>query len=170
MRHHPGIRKKIRPSQITQILVRLFALTWFLQGIVQFVAAFAIDRTQMSQLHLYLSGALELILAGATWCLAPPIGRLIAGPNDQEGIITGISFSQLLHAMFIGIGLFFCLSSIGGLLNNLYFFIVDKTAPQLAPQNSLYDLSRNLVTFAASLFVIFTAPAWVRKLLKNQAG
>ena len=157
----------MKPSQITQIIIRLFAISWFLHGIVQTVSVLTMSNQRLSEPILFLPGVIAFVLAIAAWFLAQPIGQIICRGNDKEEIISGISFQQILHAMFIGIGLYFCVSSIGGLLNSLHFFVVLSATPESIPsgmQLTLYDLTKPALSFLAGAFLIGSARHWSKKI------
>ena len=148
----------------------MFSLSWFLHGLVQTVSAFFTGQPG-PQLVLIVPGLVALILAVFLWLIAPKIGRLICHGDDKEGIITGISFYQLLVAMFVGLGVYFCLSSFGGIFNWLHFVAVEQADPQAIPDGitrSYYSLTEEGLTFAAGLFSIFAAQKWAYRLSKQE--
>lgn len=157
----------MKPTQLAQILLRLFAISWFLYGIVQTAGILAMNQHGMPDPKLLVSGAVASALAIAAWFLAPALGRRIASPENQESDFSTITYEQLLKAMFIGIGLYFALSSIGALINSLHFHLVMKTAPESIPLGmrfSPYDLSKHAITFAAGVSLIASASHWSRRL------
>ena len=114
-----------------------------------------------------VSGALAVLLAGITWISAPALGRWIARGNDQETMATTVSFQQLLYAMFVGIGLYLAMGSIGALINSLHFFLVLQASPESVPQGmslSLYDLSKSAITVASGSALVLSAAYWSKRL------
>lgn len=163
----------MKPSQIAQIILRLFSLSWFLYGLVNIVynySAFLAGKFSAPQWVLLAPGLATLILAVLLWLAAPKIGKLIAQGNDQECCATSISFHQLLVAMFVGLGVYFCLSSFGAIFNWIHFLAMEQAAPKAIPDGmsrSYYSLTQEALTFAAGLFVIFTAQKWALKISKQ---
>ena len=160
-------KNNMKPSQLTQIIIRLFAISWFLQGIIQTAGIFAMNGRGMPQPMLLFGGGVAILLAFGAWFLAPQIGRWIAHGNDQEGAGFVITFQQLLNAMFIGVGSYYGLASIGGLINSLHFFFVLQAAPESVPEGmhlSPYEFSKSAITFAAGVFLIIFAPHWSRRI------
>jgi len=158
----------MKPSQLAQIIIRLFAISWFLHGIIQTVGIFAMNSRRMPEPMLLISGVIAIALSFGVWLLAPAIGRLISSRGmDQEGVVSAITFQQLLNAMFIGIGLYLGLGSIGELINSLHFFLVMQASPESIPAGmslSPYELSKSAITFAAGVLLIVSAPHWSRRL------
>lgn len=157
----------MKPSQLAQIVVRLFAISWLLHGVIQTVGIFATSSPQSPQPMFLVSGALAVLLAGITWISAPALGRWIARGNDQETMATTVSFQQLLYAMFVGIGLYLAMGSIGALINSLHFFLVLQASPESVPQGmslSLYDLSKSAITVASGSALVLSAAYWSKRL------
>ena len=159
--------KNMKPSQLAQIIVRLFAISWFLHGVIQTVGVFATSSPNSPQPMFLVSGALAVLLSVFTWMFAPPLGRWIARGNDQETMATTISFQQLLYAMLVGIGLYLAMGSIGSLINSLHFFLVLQASPESVPKCmslSLYDLSKSAITVALGSALMISAAHWSKKL------
>jgi hypothetical protein len=91
----------------------------------------------------------------------------MARGNDQEVMATTISFQQLLYSMFVGIGLYLAMGSIGSLINSLHFFLVLQASPESVPKGmslSLYDLSKSAITVAIGSALMISAAYWSKKL------
>lgn len=160
----------MKPSQITQIIIRLFTFSWCFHGILQTLAAVTMRREEIFDPILFLPGAIAVVLSICAWFLAPSLGRFICRGNDKEEIISGITFEQLLQAMFIGIGLYFCASSIGDFLNGLHLFIVMKASPESIPvglKGSIYQFTKPALTFIVGGYLIFSARHWSSKITKE---
>jgi len=159
----------MKPAQLTQIIIRLFAISWFLYGITQTVAIFTMNSLGKAKPVLFLPGGAAIILAFVAWLLAPKVGQWISQGSDQEEIPAAITFQQLLNAMFVGIGLYYSLGSVSGLINSLYFFLVLRAIPASIPAGmhlTAFDLSKSAITFVAGIFLIASAPHWARRLSK----
>ena len=166
----------MKPSQLAQILIRLSAISLFLQAINQTiytVGVFAMNSRQMPDPLMLISAVISIVLSVGLWLLAPAIGGLISSRGmDQEGVVSAITFQQLLNAMFIGIGLYFSLSSIGALINSLHFFLVMRASPEIIPAGmnlSPYELSKSAINFAAGVLLIVSAPHWSRRLSNTES-
>jgi hypothetical protein len=91
---------------------------------------------------------LRCFLSVLAWLYAPALGLLMAGGGNHSIPLT---FAQLLKAMFLGLGLCFCLDSIGDLLNSLHFLFVAKLSPETIPDGmrlSPYDISKSILNFS----------------------
>ena len=157
----------MKPYQLAQIIIRLFAISWFLHGVIQIVSIFATSSPQSPQPTFFVSGTLAILLSWLTWIFAPPLGRWIARGNDQEAMATTITFQQLLYSMLVSIGLYLALGSIGSLINSLHFFLVLQASPESIPKGmeiSAYDLSKSAITVAAGAALMISAAHWSRRL------
>lgn len=157
----------MKPSQITQIIIRLFAIWWFLQGIVQAVGLVTLGGVPISHPLLYGPAVVAFALSIGAWFLAAGIGRAVCKGNDEAGVVSGVTFPQLLQAMIIGIGLYVCATSIGGLLNGLHFFLVMKAPPEGIPSGmvvSVYDFTQSAVSFLAGVFLVGSARRWSHRI------
>jgi hypothetical protein len=161
----------MKPSHIAQIIIRLFSISWFLQAIVQIVALLTMNVQDLRDPALFLLGIITFLIAIAAWFLAPALGMLICKGNDTAEQISTITFQQLLHAMFLGIGLFFCLSSMAGLLTGLHFFLLMKSTPESIPAEfaiSQYDFITPALTFFAGGFLVGSSGYWSAKISKGK--
>ncbi len=160
----------MKPSQITQIIIRLFALLWLVRGAGQIMAGIAVAGGQPWQPAMFFGGIIALALAAGAWFLAPTLGRLVTRGGDEYVGLGSITFAQLLRAVFIGVGLSLSLSSLGTLINSLHFFLVMKASPETIPEGlslSPYDLSQSAVTFLAGVALIASASHWSRRLARE---
>jgi hypothetical protein len=163
------------PSQITQILLRLFALSWFVGGIAQVIGGIAFHCSPVGSLNsqafvVLLPGFLLAVIAALLWAFAPFVADRITRGNNQEVALPGLSYLQLLTAMFVGLGLYFCLSSFGDIYNLLSYFVLSRMNLDAVPKglpDSYPRLISQSLTFAAGLFVIFSARSWAVKLAKK---
>lgn len=158
----------MKPSQLAQIILRLFTLSWLLHGINLAATAIAMHGQGMPEPTQLVPAAVALALAAAVWALAPAIGRFIASSDkEQPNPVPAVSFQQLLYAMFVGIGLYWGLSSVGVLINSLHFYLVLQADPKSIPagmQLSPYEVSKGVVTFASAICLTLSAPHWSRRL------
>ena len=53
----------MKPSQLAQIIVRLFAISWFLHGVIQTVGVFATSSPNSPQPMFLVSGALAVLFS-----------------------------------------------------------------------------------------------------------
>ena len=159
--------KNMKPSQLAQIIIRLFAISWFLHGVIQTVGIFATSSPQSPQPIFLASGVLAILLSFITWISAPPLGRWMARGNDWEAMATTMSFQQLLYSMFVGIGLYLAMGSIGSLINSLHFFLVLQASPESIPKGMevlRYELSKSAITVAVGAALVVSAAHWSKRL------
>lgn len=159
----------MRPSQITKIILRLFALFWFLTGSIHFISSFFADQRNQGYWFFLIPGIAMLVISVILWMAAPFLGKLICGSDDEANVLREISYQQFLTAMLVGLGVYFCLSSFGGIFNWLHFFAIERSNPGILPEGlsrRYYNLTKDAVTFGAGVFVIATARKWSGRLSK----
>jgi len=160
-------------SSVAQILLRLFALNWFLSGLVQAASVAAvIGREHFSLAHF--TECIVLLVAGIlVWAASPKLSRLLARRNDGEFSFKGVTEEQLYAGVILGLGLYFALSSFSAAFSWVHYFAVTRSSEHgfhQESQPSYYDLSETLMTLAAGLFLALTCTTWARKLArKNRA-
>jgi hypothetical protein len=154
-------------SSITQIILRIFALNWFLTGIIQGGTIVYISQTgTLSWLGVFPS--LVYLLAGIfLWIGSPWLSRLLAKGNDKELSLRGVSEKSLFAAAFISLGLYFALKSFAGAVSWIHFFAINKSPEygfhhEQAP--SYYELSEQILTLLAGIALILTSQIWASKL------
>jgi hypothetical protein len=159
-------------SAIVLIVIRLFCLSWLVQGIVMFASNRFVSDLGSSDLARWelLPPLLLLVMAVVAWFAAPRLARLISGRHDAVIPIPGLSLEQLYSASFVFLGLDFALGSLGELLNWFYFFLLTHADnPPLGgvQQPPPYEFSRVLITFIAGIVCIIYNQRWARKLNKS---
>ena len=156
-------------SSIVVIVMRLFALNWFVIALPLLLPAAAArvshESSMFALLMPYVPGVLLLIFAVGLWTLSSPIARLVTrGVNSRVGI-GGLSRSDLYSFAFVFLGLLFILSSFPDVINWIHYF---ATAPHSAPDprgQNFYQLTRPCLTFAAGVVSLVGAPRWTKKLV-----
>ena len=160
-------------STITLLVVRLFSLQWFIQGLSLLAIAFSepTDSSNRSFIALrYLPSFLVIILAVVAWFAAPLLSRVIPGKHDASIPVSGLSLRDLYAFAFVFLGLYFALSSLADVLNWLHYCLTLAAAHDFDPERkkSLYGLSRPLITFVAGLICLFFGRTWAGKLSDHQ--
>lgn len=160
-------------SSIALILLRLFALNWFVVGLIQLASSTVIFRPEYFSISALLPTAVYLVAGILVWRLSPQISRLLARGSDDAFDLRGITSEQLYSAVFLGLGLYFTLTSFGSAFSWVHFFAVNKSPDygfQQEAHRSYYDMSETLMTFAAGIMFIVTCRTWAAKLArKSQA-
>lgn len=157
-------------SSIAQILIRIFALSWIIRGLVPLLTVFFLGSDFFGAIPLYAS--LPYIIASVMfWWLAPGLSRLIAKGYDQ-GIpsLKGVTERQLFSTAFVSIGAYFVLSSVGKVFSWAHFFIIYQLPAygfHRESQPSYYDLMENILTLVAGAALIGTARIWAAKLTRE---
>jgi hypothetical protein len=154
-------------SSIAQIILRIFALNWFLTGIIQ--GGTMIYITQNGTMPwLSVLPSLVYLLAGIfLWIGSPWLSRLLAKGNDKEVSLRGVSEKSLFATAFISLGLYFALKSFAGAISWIHFFAINKSPDygfhrEEAP--SYYDLSEQILTLVTGIALILTSQIWASKL------
>ena len=157
-------------SAIAQVFLRLFAFNWVLNGLAH-TATLAISIPREGFSGYTLTTALWFLVIGlATWFAAPALSRLFTRRNDAPVTLQGITLRQLYATTFIGLGLYFALSSFARIFSWLHYFAVTNsgTSPyHNANPPSYYELTEPLMTLAAAIFVIVTSDTWTRRLSRR---
>ena len=157
-------------STITQVLLRLFALNWFLSGMI----SLAVTLHIILKPHAFgsLIPSFVHIFAGILfWILAPAISRIVAKRNDGELSLTGVTEEQLFATAMLGLGVYFSLKSFGEVFNWAHFFAIHKSPDYgFHKENSpsFYDFTEPALTLAAGLVLVFSAKRWAAMLTKNR--
>ena len=158
-------------SSIAQIILRIFALNWFLTGIIQGGTIVYINQNgTLSWLSVLPS--LVYFLAGIfLWFGSPWFCRLLARGNDREVSLVGVSEKSLFAAAFVSLGLYFALKSFAGAVSWVHFFAINKSPDygfhhEEAP--SYYDLSEQVLTLIAGITLILTSHIWASKLASSR--
>ncbi len=158
-------------SSVAQILLRTFALNWFLYGLVQ-LGSMVITFSQGYFTWFSLAPSLVYFVSGIiTWVISPKLSRLLAHRNDGEFNFTGVTAHQLYTAVFLGIGLYFTLTSFATSFSWIHFFAVNKSPDygfHKESQPSYYEMTETIMTLAAGVLLIFTCNIWARKLSGKQ--
>ena len=107
-------------SSIVVIVMRLFALNWFVIALPLLLPAAAAPVPHESSMFAlvmpYAPGVLLLIFAVGLWTLSSPIARLVSRGVDSSVGIGGLSRSDLYSFAFVFLGLLFILSSFADIM------------------------------------------------------
>ncbi|HEY3761610.1 MAG TPA: hypothetical protein VGN23_07675 [Verrucomicrobiae bacterium] len=111
-------------STLVLIIVRLFSLSWLMEGLVMMASVPMLHQMDNSRdgffmFLRFLPSVATLLAAFIGWMIAPKLSRLITGKYDTTVAISGLTLSDLYSFAFVFVGLYFILSSLG---NVLYFF------------------------------------------------
>jgi hypothetical protein len=157
-------------SSVAQILLRIFALHWFLSGFIEMAGmAFTFRRGEFSLIHLAPS-ILNFVAGILVWVMAPKLSRFLAHRNDGDFNLKGVTEQQLYTAVFLGLGLYFTLSTFAAAFSWVHFFTVNKSPDygfHQENQPSYYDMTEKFMTLAAGIFLVFTCNTWASKLVRK---
>ena len=155
-------------SQIAQILLRLFALSWMFRGAAQGAGMiFASKNMENVSFKLLGPSLITILVAVILWKAAPMLALRIDGGQSHGVLLPAISFDQLLTAMFVGLGLFFCLSSFGDTLNGFHALVVEQSNPKAFPKQTnyaFYNFTKQALTFATGGYLVLSARHWAAKM------
>jgi hypothetical protein len=159
-------------SSIVIIVIRLFALNWCLHAVSLTLAATALSHQRSLSVLLfgYGPGVFLLLLAIVLWVLARAVARFVSRGVDTIVNVGRLSRSDLYSFAFVFLGLFFVLSSVGDVINWMHYFATGASVDPLRNTRvqSLYQLTRPFLTFAAGLVSLLGAPHWTRKLVNRE--
>ncbi len=157
-------------SSITQVLLRLSALNWFVSGLVQLATTiFSLRGDSFSVLQL--AAPAIIFLAGIIcWILAPFLSRQFTKGADSAVSLEGVTLSSLYATSFVGLGLWFALANVAQVFNWIHFYVSYSSKVQGMTDSgpgSFYNLSQAALTFVAGVILVATAQTWARKLTKR---
>ncbi len=156
-------------SSVTQVLLRLFALSWALTGLVQLGQAVVQARHHFGG-PMLAAPLIMLLMSHLAWRFSPRISKALARGCDSEIHLQGVTQSQLYATVFVGLGMYFALESFANVFNWLHFFAINSSPDYgFHKENSpsYYDLTENLMTLVAGIALIFTARIWAEKLTRR---
>jgi hypothetical protein len=166
-------------SNIVVIVMRLFALNWFVSALPLLLSAatppLPHERSMFALLMPYAPGVLLLVFAVGLWILASAIARFVSRGVNTTVSVGSLSRSDLYSFAFVFLGLFFILSSFADVINWIHYFTVSGEDPRHDPRiQNLYQLTRPCLTLVLGLVSLLGAPRWTKKLVahdqKNQGA
>jgi hypothetical protein len=160
-------------SRVAQIFLRIFALKWFVTGLLQVISVVLMNRDGYFAAYTMTPSVVYCVAGIVVWFCAPKFSRLVARENDGEFDLQGVSVQRLYSTVFLALGLYFALSSFAEVFSWLHFFAINKSSDygfHQENQPSYYDLSEAAMTFAAGLFLVATCNTWARKLPRKQGA
>ncbi len=161
-------------NSIVTIVLRLFSLSWFVQGLSMFAsvtAAMAPYPSRQTSYGNYGPSLIMLLAAVAMFFLSQAIARLVTPRTSPELSLGGLSQYDLYCFAFTFLGLYFVLSSVANTLNWLhYFFLVARAAHENDPQRetAFYQLTQPLITLLTGGASLLFAPLCARRLTNIQ--
>jgi hypothetical protein len=144
-------------SAIALLVVRLYCLLWLLQGIAMLVAEIDDNMSGSFILLRFLPSVVTFVFSVVTWLIAPWLARFISRPRDTVVAVPGLSREDLFAGIFVLLGLYFVLGSLGDCLNGFHYFLWANggNLPLGSAQPaSYYVLSRSVITLIAGLACI----------------
>jgi len=167
-------------SSIVTVILRLFAVHWFLQGIISFVSIVKeLSRAWGFQAGYWalLYPAVLLALSIGLFLWSKLLARIVTPRPDPEVALGGLTQYDLYCFAFTFLGLYFVLSSIADTLNWLHygFMVARGTNDGDAKRaDALYQITRPLITLLAGGVSLCLASRLAHRLTaiqrKNDAG
>ncbi len=161
-------------STIAAILLRLFALNYMLSGVLEAIKAFYLTGGSLTGVVQIASiSAVQIILGVVCWWVAPRFSRVLAGQSNEQAKLAGVTEEQLYATTFLGLGLWFALSSFAAVFNWIHYFAVDRSKVQgssTGEETTLYGFMESLLTLSAGLVLIFTCKTWAAKVARRRSG
>tara|TARA_B110000879_G_scaffold110605_1_gene148022 strand:+ start:213 stop:737 length:525 start_codon:yes stop_codon:yes gene_type:complete len=158
-------------SSIAQILLRLFALNWFLSGFIQLATVIFLYNKESYGIYFWAPSFIYLIAGLVFWILAPGLSRLLTKGNDGNINLGEITAYHLYSAVFVGLGLYFALSSFAKVFSWTHFFIINQSPDygfHREQTPSYYELTESALTLLAGLAFLLTAHIWAKKITRKQ--
>ena len=156
-------------SSIAQILLRLFALNWFFTGLVQLTSTAVAFEREFLSISSVVPGVVSFLSGIVVWVTSPKLSRALARRNDGEFDFRGVTERQLYATVFLGLGLYFALSSFAAAFTWIHFFAVSKSPDygfHLENQPSYYDLSETMMTLLVGILLVVKCDTCALKLAR----
>jgi hypothetical protein len=167
-------------SSIVTVVLRLFAVNWFVQGILTFVSIVReVSRAWSFHADYWalLYPAIMLVLSVGLFLWSKLLARIVTPRPDPEIVAGGLTQYDLYCFAFTFLGLYFVLSSIADTLNWLHYgFMVarETNGGDAKRADALYQITRPLITFLAGGASLCLASRLARRLTaiqrKNEGG
>lgn len=165
---------------IAFMLLRFYALYWFLDGLIKLISAvWQMSRYGSSPVYflnlaaLGVTPLLYLIFSIAIWFAAPRISRLLMRNHDSKVSLAGVTREDLYAAGFVIVGACYFLSSFAPLINWIHYFVIEGAKEGMrksAESGDVYEFYFHITTILASLTLILVGPRWARKLAAQNKG
>lgn len=157
-------------SSIAAVLLRLYALNLAIVGLVQ-IPGMLMQPAAGSLPYTLLPSLASLVIGLVLWVITPALARLLARGLDAQATLTGVDETTLLRTIFVGLGLWFALSSFASIFNWLHYFAVSRSSivKDGAEQSAPYDFWHQVLTCVAGVLLVSTSRIWAEKLTRKSA-
>jgi hypothetical protein len=158
-------------STITLIIIRLFCIQWFLEGLTMMpVAMLQPSHSGRSEFGLTIDISIGmLLLPVVAWFAAPFLASLVAGKADTTVSVPVLSLRDLYAFAFVFLGLYFVLTSVGDALLWLHYSMI-APLPRGALDPERDRSTRSLITLAGGVICIFFGKTWAGKLAESKSA
>ncbi|MDB6079673.1 MAG: hypothetical protein JWO82_3420, partial [Akkermansiaceae bacterium] len=155
-------------SVAVAVLLRLFAISWAVTGIVAILSSLSRDAAFTGTpavtylLHLIVP-IFYLLFALLAWIFATPVARVVMAAPEMDVDAPHLRPAQLYTFGFLILGLYFFLGYAGGMLNWFYFFATSRSmeAAIKSPEHStLYKAGEQVVPCLFGILCFAFAPKW----------
>jgi hypothetical protein len=157
------------------ILLRLFCIHWFLEGLVILATdIFLLPHHSTENLGMRMGPAIVMLAVPVVgWLAAPKLGRLIAGKYDVQISLPVPPLRDLYAFGFVFLGLYFAIQSLGEAILRFYYALVAAAShgdfDPIIRQQASYDVMRALITLAGGVLCIVFGKRWAAKLADSKA-
>lgn len=159
-------------STITLIILRLFCIQWFLEGLGMLASVATLLQSHPDARGIGFNTAISigmLVFPVVVWFAAPFIARLVAGKADATVSVPALSLRDLYAFAFVFLGLYFVLRSVGEVLIWLrYSMIVPLPPGALDPERD--EFIRSLISLVCGVICIFFGRTWAGKLAEGKSA
>lgn len=156
-------------STITLIIIRLFCIQWFLEGLsMMAVAILQPSHSGTNEFGLTIAISIGmLLLPVVVWFAAPFLARLVAGNADATVSVPVLSLRDLYAFAFVFLGVYFVLTSVGDALLWLRYSMIAPLPPgALEPERDRF--TRSLITLIGGVICIIFGKYWAGKLSESR--
>jgi hypothetical protein len=156
-------------TSIVIICLRIYALNWFVYGVIQVAGLMSSGRGSwgMSGDYSVLWTSLLPLVGGILiWMWSRTIARWVTPRPDSTVQLGGLTAQDLYSFAFVFLGLYFVLTSIPSVINSAYFAAVQAHKEPDAAERSryYYDLTYYVLTLVAGAICLILAPRFAKKL------
>jgi hypothetical protein len=167
----------MKASTIVTIVLRIFAIYWFVTGLVGFVGVvFFRSAIRMLSDHgfAHLSQLLVMplsymILAAVFWMFADGVAKYVVPDEDPEVGVLNVLPQDLYGLGILVVGLLSCLSHLGPLLGWVHYLVVNQAGEALMQGKtgvSMYDMTNELIPCVAGGVLALASPRLAARLVR----
>jgi hypothetical protein len=162
-----------RLSQLVVVVLRLLTLSFLLDAFTFMLNALtAVIRVHASPLPELIILLVMGLLGGLMWFFSPAIARLVVRNQESSAIIGSLTLADLYSAIFLIVGLYFAVDSLGPTLTWFHYSLLQAGHTEAAltaqQQGNFYTLFKYLTKLLIGLWLVFNGRKLAGRLIRYQ--